>query len=390
MKYRTKVMSLLLAGCIATIATSSAFAVEGRVSTMKFADVPTDAWYYDAVKYSYEHNIMSGTSTKTFQPNDTMTRGMVAQILYNISGKPNVTAVKSSFSDVASDQWYFNAVQWAHDHGYASGVGDNQFKPEAKVTREEFVQFLYNYAGSPTLTGSLSGFTDGASVTWSKAAMVWATNNQYISGERNNGIVLLNPRGKTTRAQAATILRAYCQPELAAYRSLLADLNKQGCFLQYAHMEDLNNDSVDELMVLHDNTRFTIYAIDEKSSDPIAVLNEEYEKGFVNFEGDEFMKDETFAEAMKSPIKPFLRIWFSVDHSAIVISKSTMDQYVFSVADCKTWKAKDYIEAYDSVSDNLYALRDGEKIDYETFMAETDTDWNYEFADQVNNLLPSK
>lgn len=107
-------------------------------------------WFCPYVQYVYENGIMQGTSETTFSPYATMTRGMVAQILYNQAKETdNIGEMGSEtpvFSDVQADQWYFEAVQWAYANGKASGVGNGRFEPERQVTREELAMFLYRDA----------------------------------------------------------------------------------------------------------------------------------------------------------------------------------------------------------------------------------------------------
>lgn len=157
---------------------------------------------------------MSGTSKTTFEPNIVMSRAMVAQILYNQSDRPEITDGDSGFIDVVEKDWFYTAVKWARENGYAVGVGSNRFDPNAAVTREQFAQFLYNYIGQPDVQGDdLQKFPDGNSVSWSKNAMTWAVQNKLINGlEKADGIEIrpwLMPHDNATRAQAATILKSF-------------------------------------------------------------------------------------------------------------------------------------------------------------------------------------
>ena len=217
MKHRKRFLSFLLALCmVCTLIPVTAFAEnqterQQTQAGLPFTDVKPSAWYYDAVSYVYEHNLMAGTSTTIFEPETVMNRAMVVQILYNREGKPAVSG-SASFQDVASNAWYYNAVQWASANNVASGVGGGLFNPNGKVTREQFAQFLYNYAGKPAVEGTLD-FPDAAQTSgWAVSAMTWATQNKLINGSKQpNGQLLLNPTGQTTRAQAASILRGFCE-----------------------------------------------------------------------------------------------------------------------------------------------------------------------------------
>ena len=172
-----------------------------------FPDVPANAWYVNAVQYAYDNNIMAGTGGK-FLPNGTMTRAMVVQTLYNISGKPAVSG-KPGFSDIKTTDWYFKAVLWAEQNKVAAG-SNGKFNPNGLVTREQFAQFLYNYAGTPKVSGALRGFADTASVSgWAKKALTWANQNGVVSGKPSGGKLYLDPKGRATRAEAAAMLMKY-------------------------------------------------------------------------------------------------------------------------------------------------------------------------------------
>ncbi len=174
--------------------------------THHLADVLVKAWYHDAVDYVVEHGIMTGTSATTFEPNTTLSRAMVAQILYNLEGQPTADG-KSSFTD-ASGHWAANAIAWAQKTGVVSGYGNNTFRPNQAVSREELAQMLYNYAQykgitSPAL-GDLSKFPDGDEVSdWAQTAMSWANGLGAINGYEDN---TLRPGGNTTRAEAASMI----------------------------------------------------------------------------------------------------------------------------------------------------------------------------------------
>lgn len=173
---------------------------------------------------------------------------------------------------------------------------------------------------------------------------------------------------------------------LQIYHDLLHSLKDDGTFLQFAHMEDLDNDGVEELMLLHDNTKFTLYTIDHENEKAEAIVSEEYVDGFMCYE--EMVQNETYAEAAESVgEEPYVRIRYSEDHSALLISKSTMDLYAYTIADCKTWSTSDCKEIYDSQTGQIYAVKDGQKIDDDTFYSLTIEDTQYDFPDELNFIL---
>ncbi len=238
MNWKKRVTSLVLAlSLLVGMLPTMAFATETpskerskNVAGMPFTDVEVGSWYSDAVQYVYDNNLMKGTAANKFEPYTVMSRAMVVQILYNKSGNPNVTGSSSGFTDVHKADWYFNAVKWAYENGYASGVGNNRFDPNADVTREQFAQFLYNYTGKQQVQGDfLSKFPDSDSVSWSKNSMNWAVSNKLINGSKEkDGINYLRPQDGATRAQAAIILRSFCLMEEGESNYAILDLSVSG------------------------------------------------------------------------------------------------------------------------------------------------------------------
>ena len=181
---------------------------------LPFTDVNEGDWFYDKVVYVYNHKLMTGTSETTFEPNATLTRAMMVQILYNKEGRPAAATNGNPYTDVPKDQWYYNAVQWAYENKITSGTSKTTFEPNSEVTREQFAKFMYNYAGNPAVSGKLD-FVDADQVSdWAYDAMVWANQNNIINGKKkSDGSVVLDPRGNATRAEAATILMGYCKAQ---------------------------------------------------------------------------------------------------------------------------------------------------------------------------------
>ncbi len=178
---------------------------------LPFTDVNKNDWFYEKVSYAYTHKLMSGTSETTFEPNANMTRAMMVQILYNKEGCPANASDSNPYADVAKDQWYFNAVQWAYENKITGGTSATTFDPNSKVTREQFARFMYNYAGTPEVNGTLN-FVDVDQVSdWAYDAMLWANQNGIIGGKKlDDGSVVLDPSGNATRAEAASMLMGYC------------------------------------------------------------------------------------------------------------------------------------------------------------------------------------
>ena len=178
-----------------------------------YTDVEEDAWYYDYVVYMVENGYMTGTSDTTFEPNTNLTRAMIAQILCNI--EDGTASATSAFTDVAADQWYTNAINWAAEQNLVSGYGDGTFGPNDPITREQMAVILYQYAVykgyDVSASNNLSAFTDASSVSsWALPYVQWAVGAGILSGMGNGQ---LNPTGTATRAEIATMMALYLQTD---------------------------------------------------------------------------------------------------------------------------------------------------------------------------------
>lgn len=193
-----------------THASEYAIVLDEKSHELPFTDVADGDWFQAAVEYVYCNDIMTGTSGTTFEPSITLSRAMVAQILYNLEGQPDISDENLGYpySDVDAEAWYGDAVYWARLNGVATGYEDNTFRPDKAVSREELAQMLYNYAKYQEIivpaVGDLSRFPDGDKVSlWAKTAMKWATGLGVINGYEDS---TLRPDGNTTRAEAASII----------------------------------------------------------------------------------------------------------------------------------------------------------------------------------------
>lgn len=174
-----------------------------------FVDVPEEKYYTEAVSYVAEQGYMEGTGDGQFSPNEKVTRGMIVQILYAQSGKPDVSA-ESSFRDLKEDKWYTDAVNWATENELVSGYTDGTFKADTVITRQQMVAILYKYAQlngyDTSLRGDLSDYSDADEISsYAVDAMRWAVGNHLISGTGNG----LDPKGTATRGQIAVIMQAF-------------------------------------------------------------------------------------------------------------------------------------------------------------------------------------
>ena len=176
-----------------------------------FDDVDSSAWYADAVSYVAENGIMNGAGNGTFAPDTVMSRAMLVQVLYNLEGKPE--AADCTFTDVAADAWYADAVAWAADAGIVTGVSDTTFAPDQMMTREQIATILYRYAAyknyDVTASNDLSSYTDAGQIgSYAVEAMQWTNGAGLITGST---ATTLNPLGSATRAEVATILMRFLE-----------------------------------------------------------------------------------------------------------------------------------------------------------------------------------
>lgn len=188
----------------------------GKSQHTPFYDVRQNDWFYEPVGYAYERGLFSGTDATHFSPDMPMNRAMLMTVLYSLAGSPGQTG-SSPFADVPNGDWYTNAVLWGTGQGIASGIGDGLFSPGGAVTREQTVLMLYNYAAkylnkSMAAGADLSGYGDVNRLSdWARGAMSWAVGQGIVSGADNGGVLTLEPQRGASRAEMATMLRAFCE-----------------------------------------------------------------------------------------------------------------------------------------------------------------------------------
>lgn len=175
-----------------------------EVEVSPFADVATDAYYYDAVKWAVEKGVTNGVSETLFGPDQACTRAQIVTFLWRAAGSPEPKS-ESSFADVAADAYYAKAVAWAVENGITKGTSETTFHPDETCTRAQGVTFLYRALGK--LAAAQAGFTDVAADSYYADAVNWAAENGVTKGISET---LFGPDGSCTRAQIVTFLyRAY-------------------------------------------------------------------------------------------------------------------------------------------------------------------------------------
>lgn len=181
----------------------------GKYTSLPFNDVSYGDWYYNAVQFVYSRGIMDGVDYYKFDPNGTITRGMIVTMLWRMAGEPFEMPV-TSFTDVEIGRYYTTAVAWACRNGIADGMGESTFGPNDAITREELVTLMYRYAqyfGHSCIGTSIEGFADAGSVSsYAYNAMCWAYKAGVVTGTTGSR---LNPQGTASRAEAAQMIMSF-------------------------------------------------------------------------------------------------------------------------------------------------------------------------------------
>ncbi len=184
---------------------------EETTTTQRYNDVAQNAWYYDAIEFVSEEGLMQGTATKVFDPELPITRGMMATVLYRLSGAN--TKKTSKFADVASNSYYTNAIAWATDNGIVTGVGENLFEPDREIKREELATMIARYLKNMKVDIDNSGmdvaYDDATSISdYAKDFVKTMRLTGLMQGKNGNNF---DAAGMATRAEVATILMRYVE-----------------------------------------------------------------------------------------------------------------------------------------------------------------------------------
>ena len=174
-----------------------------------FLDIAANAWYKDAVQYAYDSGLMTGVSANEFAPEATTTRAMIVSMLARLEGVES--AESAGFADVAANDWYATAVNWAAASGITSGTGDGTFSPNTAITREQLAAILMNYAQykgrDVSARATLDTYNDATAISsWANDVMSWAVAEGLLTGVTAD---TLQPQGAATRAQVAAILQRF-------------------------------------------------------------------------------------------------------------------------------------------------------------------------------------
>ena len=177
-----------------------------------FTDVFEKDWFYDDAMFVYKNGLMLGTSKTLFNPHGTVTRGMMATILWRMEGSL-APKDENSFTDVEAGRWYTDAITWTTENGIFAGYSKDKFSPDDPITREQLTAIFYRYADYKgyklTATENLDKFKDADKITdYAKMVMQWAVGNGLIKGKSEN---LLDPQGTATRAEISAMLHRFIE-----------------------------------------------------------------------------------------------------------------------------------------------------------------------------------
>ncbi len=174
-----------------------------------FPDVPEDAWYADVVSRAAGIGYVSGYSNGNYGPDDPITRGQLAVMLWNVAGRPQPTGTPRSFPDVSADKYYYQAVRWASSVGVVSGYKSGNFGPNDRATREQLATMLANYArriSHKSVSGGYGDFSHmsdaGRVSSYARVAVGWCFRNKILSGSGS----YIRPQSNTTRAETAKMV----------------------------------------------------------------------------------------------------------------------------------------------------------------------------------------
>ena len=189
--------------------------IDGEDALLGFTDLSDDAWYSDSAKYVLENGLMKGVTDTTFAPNENLTRAMLVTVLYRAEGEPD-TNRSIPFSDIDMGAYYANAVSWAKQNGIVNGVTENEFAPNANITREQIAAIMMRYAvykgvDAITLEENLH-FADADEISeYAVSSMNWAVGTGLINGKSES---TLAPKDNATRIEVAAILHRFIKANL--------------------------------------------------------------------------------------------------------------------------------------------------------------------------------
>ncbi len=178
-------------------------AVIGTVPSTPFTDVSAGMYYYEPVVWAVEEGITTGTSATTFSPDKDCTRGQIVTFLWRAYGSPEPTNTTHSFTDIEANAYYYKAVLWAVENGITTGTSTTTFSPDKTCTRGQAVTFLWRAQGRPTPKTTENPFTDVSEADYFYAPVLWAAEENITTG---TSATTFSPTKTCTRGQIVTFL----------------------------------------------------------------------------------------------------------------------------------------------------------------------------------------
>ncbi len=178
------------------------FCPSASSNNFAFSDVPITHWAHADIQEACAAGIVHGTGQGTFLPDQTITRGQFVTMLYNLAGNPEATATVT-FTDLTAG-YYLKAIQWAQENGIVTGYTAQRFGPDEPVTRQDMMTILHRYVGYPESADNLQAFDDAGTVAaYALPAFRWAVEQELIYGRT---ATTLCPWENSTRAEAAVVM----------------------------------------------------------------------------------------------------------------------------------------------------------------------------------------
>ncbi len=203
-----KTLSVILA--VLTVASAIAAAIPASAVRTGFSDVDGDRWSAASIRYAVDKGYMKGVGGDKFDPEGSLTRAMVATVLWRREGSP-APGAPSGFTDVAAGEWYADAVAWAKENGVVKGITEKTFEPDGEITREQLATMLFRFSSSAPVSvperADLSPFSDDEKVSeWANEPLGWAVEAGLIKGTDGNRLA---PEGSATREQFAAVIERF-------------------------------------------------------------------------------------------------------------------------------------------------------------------------------------
>ena len=181
-------------------------AVDALEAVNPFKDIEETDWYYKAVLWGADKDIVAGIKEDMFYPRANCTRAQIVSFLWRAEGRPEPASAECKFTDVNSSKWYYKAVLWATENNVVAGYGDTLFAPNATCTRAEMATFIWRLEGEKEPASTDNPFNDVPAAKWYTKAAQWTYENDIVSGYDVDGVKSFAPKGTIARAETVTMI----------------------------------------------------------------------------------------------------------------------------------------------------------------------------------------